>query len=441
MRLLLPLALALGAVLASPRPALANMAKAVLEGERSGVLVPDGATAVRVDHETLGFTIEPTLASAVVTVAYDLTSTGPSTEAADIAFTYVRGESTREAGPGEHAAIELDGAPLPFRTVSDADLLRPRLAAWFADHVNVTEALQANTLHVPTSLTELRRRVEAAGGRCASDCPGLVAWYQGSTRDPEDVIPAVEEDEVVRAAREALPDAAAEIARGWSTLADARIGFLLFHVDLVPGQKRALVVRYDQRPTLDREAHVNPTYAFDYLLSPARRWAGFGPLDVSVRVPDGVRFTSAFPFHRDGDTYRAALPGLPAGELRFEAMSTGGLWFGMSDPPGYWAVLMAAMAAAVACVGWASGRLCGGASRWRRVLMPLVTAGPLAAVCSLALLVLLMSAFPPAALGFGYGGLVGGVALVLLSVPVGAVVGAASAARRRRASAGVATTD
>src|SRR5262249_31928851 len=142
-------------------------------------------------------------------------------------------------------------------------------------------------------------------------------------------------------------------------------------------------------------------------------------------------------FRREGDTYRAALPGLPDGELRFEAMSLDGLWFGMTKHDGYWVILVAAMAATAIGVGAAAGRLWAGASRLRRNLLPLLAAAPLSAVCSLAVLVLLLSTFPRHAPGFGYGGIVGGVLLAILSAPVGALASAVSAAwrARRRATA------
>jgi len=421
------------AVLLAPLTARANMGKAVIDGEHVGVLAPDNATAVRVDHEALDFVLSPQLATAEVTATYRLTNAGAAPEAADVAFSYVRGDADR-VRLGEHATVTLDGAPVQVHSTTDADLLRTQLEAWLKAHPGVDGALPAAAANDAAAVAELAKSVAAAGGRCDGPCRGLVAWYKGDERDPDQTSPDIEDAEVVAAAREALPDAAASLARDWSTLPDAggaRLGFLLFHVDLSPGPEHTLAVRYRQRATVDREERVNPTYRFDYLLSPARRWASFGPIDVAVHVPASARFASPLPFHADGDAFRATLPTLPDGELSFDAMSTDGLWFGMTDSRGYWAILMVAMAAVTALVGGASARFSRGASGFRRVLLPVVTAGPLAAACNVAVLVLLLGAFPPAALGFGYGGLAGGALLVLLSLPLGAL---AAVYRARRSA-------
>ncbi len=118
-------------------------------------------------------------------------------------------------------------------------------------------------------------------------------------------------------------------------------------------------------------------------------------------------------------------------------MSLDGLWFGMSDHAGYWAILAGAMAAAAFAVGGATGRPRPDAPRWRRVLVPLLVAGPLAAVVNAAVLVLLLNAFPTRALGYGYGGVAVGALLVLLSLPAGAAASVAWAAYRARRPAGV----
>jgi hypothetical protein len=429
-------------LLAAPRPAGANMAKAVLEGERYGALVPEGATSVRVDRETLSFTLAPALDSAAVTAAYQLTNGGAADEAADVAFAFVRGERG-DGDPAASATVEADGAPLPFRSITDAGLLEPKLRAWLEAHPEVERELGAqghegeDAGSAGTTADRLRALVADAGGKCRSDCRGLLAWHRSVGDDEPRFSPDLEDEALLHAAREAVPAAAAELTARWSALAgnreDVRLGFLLFHLDLKPGQTRSVTVHYVHRPDADRSARVNPTYGFDYLLSPARRWAGFGPLDVSVQVPPNTRFASRTAFRRKGDTYRAELPGLPDGELRFEAMSLDGLWLGMTQPRGYWAILAFAIASTALAVGVTAGRFWARASRLRRLLLlPLLAAGPLSVACALAVLVLLLIAFPSEALGFGYEGILRGALLVLLAAPVGALASVAAAAWKAR---------
>lgn len=230
-------------------------------------------------------------------------------------------------------------------------------------------------------------------------------------------------------------------ARRWSTLpyqasgsAPAGVGLLLFSLDFAPGQTRAVTVRYEQQANELDGSSVNGTFTFDYLLSPARHWAAFGPLDVSVRVvPANVRLSSSLPLRRDGDTYRAHLAGLPDGELHFETTSLDGTWFGMTGSDGYVAILLAAVVLAALGSGAGVGRSWFLAMGWTRVLLPVVIGGPAAAACALAVFALAGAAFPGHALGVGYERAVLSVPVVLLALPIGAVVSAVAASRRRRA--------
>jgi hypothetical protein len=332
-------------LVAAPRAARANMAQAYFEGDRSSILVPDGATKVRVDHEELSFLLRD-LATAEVTASYHLTNTGSAVEADDVAFAFVRGEHAEgEAEP--RASIEADGAPVSFRALSDPD-----------------------------------------------------------------------------------------VAGRWSTLRGPSggegVGLLLFHLDFAPGQTRSVIVRYDARADVDEKTNLNSTYGFDYLLSPARRWAGFGPLDISVRVPERASFASPLPFQRDGDTYRAHFAGLPEGELRFETTSLDGVWLGMTGHGGYEAILLAAVAATAIAVSTRVGRLWAGARGWKRALLPLFVGGPLASACCIPVVALLCAIFPDRALGFGYAAGVGAILMVLLAGPIGVAASAVAAARRSR---------
>src|SRR5581483_5411096 len=101
-----------------------------------------GATSVRIDREALAFTLAPSLDVAAVTAAYQLTNGGAAAAGVDVTFAYVRGERG-EGDPAAHAALEADGAPLPFRAVTDAGLLEPKLRDWLEAHPDVTRELAA----------------------------------------------------------------------------------------------------------------------------------------------------------------------------------------------------------------------------------------------------------------------------------------------------------
>lgn len=220
-----------------------------------------------------------------------------------------------------------------------------------------------------------------------------------------------------------------QLARGFSK-PDQRhhLGFLLFHLDLPAAKAQKVVVTYDQQASEDR-TEATPIFGFEYLLSPAKHWASFGPLDVVVHTPPDVRLVSQTPFHRAGDVERASLPGLPEGELRFEVMSLRGLWFGMTDRSGYYAILIAAMAAATLALGALSGRWWSARSRAAQIALRLVAGGALSASGALAVAVALGSLFPPLALG--YGGFFAIMFFVLLAGPVGGVTSIVAAKARR----------
>jgi hypothetical protein len=411
------------------------MAQAVFYGDRFGTLVAQKATDVRVDRETLSFDLTEALATAQVTAVYQMTNAGAQSDL-EVAFVFVRGEEK----PSLTMSITADGAAVPFRAVSDAALLGPGLRAWLSAHPEVEGALRslaARERVSPADAEPLVRIVAAAGGRCMGDCDDLVRWYRDAQDDKSTLPRDTREEWVVRAAREAIPAAVEAMTKGWSTLESRRMEWLLFHLDFAPGQSRTVTVNYKHKPTEDLAAYVNPTFTYEYLLSPAKSWAGFGPLEVTLRLPDKTRLSSSIPFRLEGDLHRAQLAALPDGELRFEVMSLRGLWFSMADPAGYWVILAAAVAIATIAVGRAAGRRW--ARRrpgWQRTLLHLVGSGLFAMVASTLVVVLLGAVFPAKALGFGYGGFLGSVLLVLLAAPTG--IAASFVAQARAVQRGVA---
>jgi hypothetical protein len=191
--------------------------------------------------------------------------------------------------------------------------------------------------------------------------------------------------------------------RAWGAGPTQRLTWLVFRLDLPPGQARTVEVRYHHIAAQDLRTHVNPTYSYDYLLSPARSWAGFGALRLRVTLPDAAELLdSTVPLARDGADYRAELPGLPAGELTFSVSSTEGLWFGAHSRGAYFLTFGLALALGTlpfaALLGWRWRRNTPEASRGLLLLWTALLVGAVA----VGLGWLAGEIFPRRAFGFGY---------------------------------------
>jgi hypothetical protein len=256
------------------------------------------------------------------------------------------------------------------------------------------------------------------------------AFPRASEKDPDPVV-ALEADGAPVRLRGASCGDLLPVELGFVKNDAASLGCLLFHLELEPHQTRGVTVHHDLNAAVDRTLAVNSTFGFGYLLAPGKRWEGRGALDISVEVPGSARLVSALPFLRNGDSYRVELSTWPAADLRFDVLPLDGLWFGMTEPRGYLAIAVAVMAAVATVLGMAAGRVWSRAREgWRRVAIPLVTAGPLAAVVTFASLVILLSASPPHALGFGRDAFFHGALLVFLAAPLGAAVSSLSRSDR-----------
>lgn len=74
-------------------------------------------------------------------------------------------------------------------------------------------------------------------------------------------------------------------------------------------------------PDID-DGFVPSLYTYNYLLSPARSWAGFGKLDIEIITPYYLIECDIFPeFEKTESGYATSLNGLPSGELRFTLSS------------------------------------------------------------------------------------------------------------------------
>ena len=79
-------------------------------------------------------------------------------------------------------------------------------------------------------------------------------------------------------------------------LADRRGARGLLFVLTVPPGRHTVRVSYRVRPgSTDAGDHPNRVWQLAYSLAPARRWAGFGQLDLAVLVPDGWDVAASLP--------------------------------------------------------------------------------------------------------------------------------------------------
>lgn len=410
--------------------AQANMAKWWQEGEGHGPLVPQSDTTIAVEHEALVFELAPALASANVTATYRMTNAGEATSA-EIAFVSLAAE-TAETQPDPTTTITVDGEPAPFRRVLETDLLAPALDAWLAAHPDADREL-ARLAALPTypgeaDFAELRKIVPG----CRGECSELVAWHRQRTAPRALDTDAVFQGAISSAAAVAIPDQVTKLREGWSTTQPRRaLSWLTFRVELPGSGARTVAVKYRHLAGSDSSKRINQTFTYQYLLSPAKRWAAFGALDVEVKAPPDTELWSSIPLTRSGDTYRAHLAGLPQGELSLEVASLRSLPLGRSRSA-YWLALLCAVAAVTVPTSIALGRVWARAtSRAVAVLGCVVGSGGAAAVLGGGTIAALSAVFPARAFGFGYDAAFDLLLLLALFVGVSVVVSGIAAARGR----------
>jgi len=227
------------------------------------------------------------------------------------------------------------------------------------------------------------------------------------------------------------PDQQAARSSTWTKLPNQGLGWLVFTLDFAPGQKRVVEVRYPHVASRELAEHVNPSFTYQYLLSPAKSWASFGALRLRVQVPAQTELlSSTIALQRNGDVYQADLTGLPEGELMFEVSSQRGLWLGMSSFSSYLRLVALVLALITVPLAWFGGR------SWRRARPEKATAWM---VIGMALLVLFLAGAvvigtaelaPRHAFGFGYEGSFVLLSYVFLAVIASMVLTAISARKR-----------
>jgi hypothetical protein len=228
---------------------------------------------------------------------------------------------------------------------------------------------------------------------------------------------------------EAVPHRRADVAdgvsAGWSKL-PGKVGLWRFDLRFAPGQSRVVTVQYTQVAAWDRRAKIATTHTFDYLLSPAKRWASFGGVDLTITLPRHARrWTSTAGLKETDAGYAASLSSLPDGELSFTVMSGQGLWLGMTEVGSYWTTYLVVYALAALGIGVGTGR------RWpgRGALFRFFAAGALGCVGATLATFAALAALPGNGFGYGF------ILCLLLCALAGPIAGIASIARARAVSA------
>lgn len=99
-----------------------------------------------------------------------------------------------------------------------------------------------------------------------------------------------------------------------------RIFTLVYNVDFPAKSKKNVTVSYKAAATMDKRRTREPVYTLNYILNPARYWAGFGNLDIEIITPEEAPFIldSSIEFYKVQDRlYRAHLDSLPQNDLTF----------------------------------------------------------------------------------------------------------------------------
>ena len=89
-----------------------------------------------------------------------------------------------------------------------------------------------------------------------------------------------------------------------------------YELVLQPGEEAVNTVRAPIYPTINGE-HSDLIYDYTYLLSPAKSWKSFGPLDIRINTSMYMLESSLEGWTHTDNGYTLSLDGLPDGELEF----------------------------------------------------------------------------------------------------------------------------
>lgn len=93
-----------------------------------------------------------------------------------------------------------------------------------------------------------------------------------------------------------------------------------YEITIQPGQTITNTVTAPVYPDIDGR-YAPSVYAYEYLLSPAKTWSGFGSLDIVINTPFYMTESGMDGFEKTAEGYKLSLPGLPEGELTFSLSS------------------------------------------------------------------------------------------------------------------------
>ena len=96
---------------------------------------------------------------------------------------------------------------------------------------------------------------------------------------------------------------------------------------VIPPGRHDLVISYEAEAVINTDGDPTVYQQFGYVLSPARSWAGFGGLDLTVYVPSGWDAAITPALEREGDTLRGTFTTVPADAVAITVQAPVVLYF------------------------------------------------------------------------------------------------------------------
>ena len=106
-----------------------------------------------------------------------------------------------------------------------------------------------------------------------------------------------------------------------------------YEITLEPGQELVNTVTAPMFTDIDESGYA-ASYDYTYLLSPAKTWSSFGPLDIRIQTPYRLAESSLDGWTQDEEGYSLHLDGLPDQELSFTLSEGSGAVYEPDVPSG-----------------------------------------------------------------------------------------------------------